>query len=62
MEKKNSRWIEDAHLKKDALRKELKVPKGKDIPGKKLEKAEKSPNKLEAKRAKTAVTLRKLNK
>ena len=54
-------WIADAVGKKGALRAELKVPKGKDIPAAKLSKAAKAPG-VEGKRARLAETLKKLNK
>ena len=60
MEKKH--WIKDAIKKPGALRKELHVPKGKNIPEKKLEKAEKSKNPVEKKRAELAETLKKMKK
>lgn len=62
MPKDNGHWIEDAHLKKNALRKELHVKKGKKIPEKKLEKASKSENPKLAKRANLAKTLRGIRK
>jgi hypothetical protein len=55
------KWIQDAIKKPGALRKELKVPKGKKIPKKELEKAEKKPGK-EGQRARLAETLGKLRK
>lgn len=54
-------WIKKAIKKPGALRKELKVKEGKDIPMKKLDKAAKAPGKL-GQRARLAKTLRKLNK
>jgi hypothetical protein len=59
-EKKN--WIQDAIKKPGALRKSLKVKEGKDIPVKKLEKAASGGNTKKAKRARLALTLRKLKK
>lgn len=58
-DKKN--WIQDAVKKPGALRKELKVKKGKDIPEKKLEKAAKAPGKL-GQRARLAQTLKGFKK
>lgn len=59
MAKKN--WIQDAIKKPGSLRKELHVKKGKTIPAKKLKKAAKAKGK-EGKRARLALTLRKLRK
>lgn len=59
---KKKNFIQAMHMKKGALREELKVPKGKKIPEKKLEKAEHSKNPVERKRATLAVTLSKLRK
>ena len=55
-------WIEKMHMKKGALHKELNVPEGKKIPEKKLEKAEKSKNPTERKRAMLAETLKNMHK
>lgn len=55
------KWIQDMHMKKGALHKELGVPEGKKIPEKKLKKAEKAGGK-EGKRARLAVTLKGLKK
>lgn len=54
-------WIAGAIKKPGALHEELHVPKGKKIPEKKLEKAEKSGGKL-GKRARLAETLKHLRK
>ncbi len=35
--KKDDKWIQDAKIKKGALREELNVPEGKPIPASKLE-------------------------
>lgn len=51
-------WIKGAIKHPGALHKALKVPEGKDIPEKKLEKAEHSKSPLLAKRAKLAETLK----
>jgi hypothetical protein len=59
---KPKKWIQKMHMKKGALHKELGVPKGKKIPIKKLEKATRSNNPLEAKRANLAKTLRGMRK
>ena len=55
-------WIEKMHMKKGALHRELNVPEGKKIPEKKLEKAEKSKNPTERKRAMLAETLKNMHK
>lgn len=54
-------WIQDAIKKKGALRKELHVKKGKKIPASKLKTAAKAKGK-EGKRARLAMTLKKLSK
>ena len=54
-------WISGAIKKPGALHEELHVPKGKKIPEKKLEKAEKSGGKR-GKRARLAETLKHLRK
>lgn len=59
---KKEKWIQKMHMKKDALRKELHVKKGENIPEKKLNKAAKSSNPTLAKRANLAKTLRGLRK
>jgi hypothetical protein len=59
-DKKN--WIQGAIKKPGALRKALKVKAGKDIPEKKLEKAEHSKNPLMRKRAALAKTLKSFHK
>jgi hypothetical protein len=56
------KWIQGAKIKKGALHKELGISKGKNIPEKKLEKAEHSKNPLLRKRANLAATLKKINK
>lgn len=56
------KWIQDAKIKKGALHRELKVPMGKKIPEKKLEKAEHSKNPTLRKRAGLAETLKKMPK
>ena len=58
---KKKKWIQDAIKKPGALHKSLKVKSNKDIPVSKLEKASKKGGKL-GKRARLALTLRKLNK
>ena len=55
-------WIEKMHMKKGALHRELNVPEGKKIPEKKIEKAEKSKNPTERKRAMLAETLKNMHK
>lgn len=52
------KWIQKMHMKKGALHKALKVPKGKPIPASKLKKAEHSKNPTMAKRARLAETLK----
>jgi hypothetical protein len=54
-------WIQGAIKKPGALRKTLGVKKGKKIPASKLKKAAKKGGK-EGKRARLAITLRKLRK
>ena len=56
------KWIQDMHMKKGALHKDLGVKPGKKIPEKKLEKAEHSKNPKTAKRARLAETLKGLRK
>lgn len=60
-EKEKKKWIQKAIEKPGALRKSLKVKEGKDIPVSKLEKAAKKGGKM-GKRARLALTLRKLKK
>ena len=55
--KKN--WIEDAVKRPGALRKKLKVPKGKKIPVNKLNKAAKSTNATTRRQANLAKTFKK---
>lgn len=57
--KKN--WIESAVKKPGALRRSLKIKAGHKIPKKKLDKALNSKNKLTAKRARLAKTLKGFN-
>ena len=54
-------WIKGAIKHPGALREELKVPKGKTIPAKKLAAAAKKPGK-EGRRARLAETLGKMKK
>ncbi|OGT30404.1 MAG: hypothetical protein A3E87_01590 [Gammaproteobacteria bacterium RIFCSPHIGHO2_12_FULL_35_23] len=56
------KWIQDAIKRPGALRKKLKVKEGDNIPAKKLEKATHSKNKLLAKEAHLAETLKKMRK
>lgn len=58
--KKN--WIQDAVKKPGALRKTLKVKKGENIPEAKLEKAQNSKNPKTARRARLAMTLKKMRR
>ncbi len=60
MQKK--KWIQGAIKSPGALHKALKVPEGKKIPEKKLEKAEHSKNPTLKKRAVLAETLKKMHK
>jgi len=60
-EGKNGKWIQKAVGKPGALRKQLGIPAGKDIPKSELEKAAKKGGKL-GKRARLALTLGKLSK
>ena len=53
------KWIQEAIKKPGALRKELGVKEGKNIPSKELTKAAKAPGKL-GQRARLAVTLKKM--
>lgn len=55
------KWIKGAIKKPGALHKELGVPKGKNIPASKLKAAAKKGGK-EGKRARLAVTLKKMKK
>lgn len=55
-------WIQNAIKKPGALHKSLGVPKGKNIPSEKLEKATHSENPKLRKRAILAQTLKKLHK
>jgi len=61
MSRSKKNWIESAIKKPNALRKTLKVKLGKDIPESKLEQAAHSKNKLTAKRARLAETLKKFH-
>ena len=53
------KWIQNAIKKPGALRSELGVKEGKNIPAKKLEKTAKQPGKL-GQRARLAETLKKM--
>ncbi len=57
---KDKNWIAKAIKKPGALHKDLGVPMGKKIPAKKLAKAEMSPDKKVAARARLAKTLSKM--
>jgi hypothetical protein len=59
---KGGKWIQDMHMRKGALHKQLHVPKGQKIPERKLEKASHSTNPKLRKRANLAMTLEKLPK
>ena len=56
------KWIQEMHMKKGALHKELGIKEGKKIPEKTLKKAENSKNPKLAKRAHLAETLKHLKK
>ena len=58
---KDKKWIQKAIKKPGALRKELGVKKGEDIPEKKLKAAAKKGGKL-GQRARLAETLKKMKK
>ena len=51
------KWIQEMHMKKGALHKEMHVPEGKKIPAKKLAAASKKGGKI-GKRARLAETLK----
>ena len=55
---KDKKWIQNIHMKKDALRDTTKTPKGKNITKKALDKASKSSNPTTRKRAALAKTFR----
>ena len=61
MSKPHPKWIQEMHMKKGALHKQLGVNADKKIPSKKLKKAAEKGGKL-GKRAKLAETLKKLKK
>jgi len=61
MSRAKKNWIESAVKKPGALRKSLKVKAGEDIQKNKLDKALNSKNKLTAKRARLAKTLKKFH-
>lgn len=56
------RWIQDMHMKKDALHKSLHVKPGEKIPESKLKKAEHSKNPTLRKRANLAEVLKGFKK
>lgn len=56
------KWIQSAVKKKGSLRRSLKVKAGKNIPMQKLRAAAKKGNTKTAKRARLAITLRKLSR
>ena len=58
---KKKNWIQGAVKKPGALRKQLKVPKGKDIPASKLKAAAKKGGKL-GQRARLAETFKKMRR
>jgi hypothetical protein len=60
MAEKKKYWISDAIEHPGSLRKELHIKKGKKIPASKLKKAAKAKGK-EGKRARLAMTLKKMN-
>ncbi len=59
--KDGGKWIQGAIKKPGALHEELHVPKGKKIPASKLKKASHAKGK-EGKRARLAITLKKMHK
>jgi len=59
--KSKKRWIQGAIKEKGALRRQMGVKKGQKIPVSKLKKAAKAKGKL-GRRARLAITLRKLRK
>lgn len=59
--KKNNKWIQNAIKHPGALHRQLHVPAGKPIPVKKLRQAIKKGGTL-GRRARLALTLRKINK
>jgi len=61
MAKKKEKWIQSAIKHPGALRKQLKIKKGKKIPMSKLKAAAKKGGVL-GRRARLAITLRKLSK
>ncbi len=61
MARRNINWIEQATKHRGALRKELHAKPGKPIPAATLRAAAKKPG-VEGKRARLAITLKKLNK
>jgi len=61
MTEKSGKWIQKAIKKPNALREELHVKKGKNIPEKKLDAAVKKPG-IEGKRARLAKTLKAMHK
>ena len=62
MAERKRKFISKAIKKPGALHKELHVPEGKKIPKSKLQAAAKKGNSKEAKRARLALTLGKINK
>ena len=60
--KKGKKWIQKANIKEGALSKKLGVPKDKNIPMSKLNKAAKSSNPKTRKQAVLAKTFKKMNK
>ena len=61
LEEEKKKWIQNAIEKEGSLRKTMKTKEGKNIPVSKLEKAAKKGGKT-GKRARLALTLRKLRK
>ena len=60
--KKDKKWIQKAVTRPGALRNKLKIPKGKKIPVKLLNKAAKSKNPTTRRQANLAKTFRKMNR
>ncbi len=59
---KGKDWIQDANIKKGALREKLGVKEGQNIPAKKLDKAAKSSDPKTRKQAVLAKTFKKMKK
>lgn len=62
MSRSKKNFIQNMHMKKGALHRALRVPKGEKIPEYKLEEAEHSKSPLLRKRAYLAATLKRLRR